>query len=337
MQVGLNRLIDEELTAFVEESKQFNAAAKPAGDEQPQPDPATTHGLWRARGKPSVSAAESGSTALERLVQAGGRQTPVRITLPETNEISGAYLDLHGGGFYLGSAIGGDTRNAHDARHARNARNARLAEATGAVVVSVDYRLAPEDPWPAAPDDCETAARWLIEQAESLFGTDKLAIGGASAGANLAMSTLLRLRDRDLAESFAGAALQFGAYDLSGQSPSGRLFADEFFIQAYAGHVADRTDPDISPLYGDLNALPPTLLVVGSSDFLLEDNLAMTARLCAAGNDVDLRVYPESVHGFTSFPTAMAATAMRGIEHWLADRLVDKELAPPAVGLSPGD
>ncbi|SFB54696.1 alpha/beta hydrolase fold [Amycolatopsis marina] len=73
--------------------------------------------------------------------------------------------------------------------------------------MSVDYRLAPEHPWPAAPDDCETAALWLLEQAGTRFGTTRLAIGGFSAGATLAMAVLLRLRDRGLADAFGGAAL----------------------------------------------------------------------------------------------------------------------------------
>jgi acetyl esterase/lipase len=118
--------------------------------------------------------------------------------------------------------------------------------------------------------------------------------------------------------------LQFGAYDLSGRSPSGRLYADEWFIQAYAGHVVDRTIPDISPLYGDLCGFPPVLVVVGDRDILLEDSLAMAARLSAAGNEVDLRVYPESIHGFTSFPTEMALSALKAIESWLAIRLDER-------------
>jgi acetyl esterase/lipase len=129
------------------------------------------------------------------------------------------------------------------------------------------------------------------------------------------------LRDRDLVHPVAGAALQFGAYDLSGRSPGGRLYAGEWFIQAYAGHVPDRTDPGVSPLYGDLRGLPPALLLVGTLDVLLEDNLAMAARLSAAGDDVDLRVYPEALHGFTSHPTSMATAALDGVQAWLASRL----------------
>ncbi len=115
--------------------------------------------------------------------------------------------------------------------------------------------------------------------------------------------------------------LQFGTYDLSAQTPAGRQIADEYFIQAYAGHVADRTLPDISPVYADLRGLPPALLVVGSADVLLEDNLAMAGRLSAAGNHVELRVYPEVPHGFTGHPTALAQTALNGIEAWLLDHL----------------
>ena len=125
-----------------------------------------------------------------------------------------------------------------------------------------------------------------------------------------------------MVESFVGAVLQFGSYDLSGQTPAGRRLADEFFIQAYAGHVADRTNPDISPLYGDLRGLPPALVVVGSLDMMLEDNLVMAARLSAAGGEVDVRVYPESPHGFTSLPTPMAAAAVSDIGSWLNRRFL---------------
>jgi acetyl esterase/lipase len=314
VEVGLNHLIDDELAAYVEESRAFFAASAASAGSQPPPDPTTRDGLRDARNMLASRPALAGRLVTEHVAEAGGHQVPVRIITPEEGETRAVYLEIHGGGFYLGSAARSD------------ARNARLADAVGVAVVSVDYRLAPEHPWPAATDDCETAALWLLEQAEAMFGTTRLAIGGGSAGANLAVTTLLRLRDKGLVAPFVGAALQFGAYDLSGQSPSGRAVADESFIKAYAGNVADRTNPDISPLFGDLKGLPPALLVVGTLDIVLEDNLAMAARLSSAGAEVDIRVYPESPHGFTSFPTAMAEAAMTGIESWLDDRLNEKRV-----------
>lgn len=306
MQIGLESLIDAELAGHVEECRAFNATSSAVSG------PSTLEELHVARAaRRAVPADLPGPPAVKQLIEAAGRRVPVRILVPESATIRGVYLDIHGGGFYMGSAARSDARNRH------------LADALGVAVVSVDYRLAPEHPWPSAPDDCETAALWLLDQAETHLGTTRLAIGGASAGATLAMTTLLRLRDQGVANSFAGIALQVGTYDMSGQTPAGRLIADEYFIQAYAGHVADRTNPDISPVYGDLRDLPPTLLVVGSLDILLEDNLALAARLSAAGGEVDLRIYPECLHGFTSFPTAMASTALSDIESWLGDRFLD--------------
>ncbi|SFB54702.1 alpha/beta hydrolase fold [Amycolatopsis marina] len=84
--------------------------------------------------------------------------------------------------------------------------------------------------------------------------------------------------------------------------------------------MTDRTVHDISPVYGDLRGLCPILLVVGSSDILLEDNTAMAARVSAAGGEVDLRIYPEAPHAFTSRSTGMAKAALHDIECWLADR-----------------
>jgi acetyl esterase len=308
VRTGLQDMIDGRLAAYVPEIRDFNAAAGESSDPASQPDPSTPDGLRAARAGLPLRPTPPGPPAAGELVHAAGRRVPVRIIAPEQGPARGVYLDIHGGGFYLGSAARGD------------ARNRRLADALGLVVVSVDYRLAPEHPWPAAPDDCETAALWLVEQAQARFATSRLAIGGASAGATLAMTTLLRLRDRGVAERFTGAVLQAGTYDLSGRTPAGRRLADEFFIHAYAGHVADRTDPDVSPVFGDLRGLPPALLVVGTLDIVLEDSLVMAARLSAAGGEVDVRVYPESPHGFWSFPVAMASAVQDDVQAWLGDR-----------------
>jgi acetyl esterase/lipase len=310
-------LVRPEPAAHVEESRAFYAARAASAGSDPPPDPSTPEGLQEVRAREEARATTSrGPSPVEALAEVAGRRVPVRILAPERGTARGVYLDIHGGGFYMGLAARGD------------AYNRRLADALGIAVVSVDYRLAPEHPWPAAPEDCETAALWLVEEAGDRFGTTRLAIGGVSAGATLAMTTLLRLRARGMAGAFAGAALQFGTYDMSGRTPAGRRLDGEFFIQAYAGDAADRTDPDISPVYGDLRGLPPVLLVVGSLDILLEDNLVMAARLAAAGGEADVRVYPESPHGFTLHPTAIAANALDGIESWLADRLLPCDPPP---------
>lgn len=309
MQIGRKQFIEPGLELLVHESKHFYEARQVARQGKKQPDLTTSAGLQEARNARKLYDALLDRKVVESIAEADGREVPVRIIQPIKAQPRGVYLDIHGGGFYLDSAARNDTQNA------------RLADALGVTVVSVDYRLAPENPWPAAPDDCATAAIWLVKQAKSLFGTSRLIIGGASAGATLTMTTLLRLRDTDLIALFLGAVLQFGAYDLSGQTPGGRLYADEYFIQAYAGHVADKTQPDISPLYGDLKDLPPALMVVGTADILMEDTFVMAARLSAADCEVDLRVYPEAVHGFTSHPTKIGEAATQGILDWLKLRL----------------
>jgi acetyl esterase len=309
MEVGLEALIDPRLAPYVEEARNFSAAAAAAKSVHAEVDPSTPEGLEVHRSGLSARPTPEGPPAEEVLARAGGREVPVRVTMPRNRSPRGVYLEIHGGGFYMSRAERSDYRNR------------RLADAAGIAVVGVDYRLAPENPWPAAPEDCETAALWLLDVAAERFGTSRLTIGGGSAGANLAMTTLLRLREQDRLGAFVGAALQYGAFDLSLRTPAARRFADEFYLQAYVGEVEDRTNPDISPLFGDLRDLPPTLLTVGALDPVLEDSLLMAMRLAAAGGEVDLRVYPECGHGFLSFPIAMAEAATADIESWLRDRV----------------
>jgi acetyl esterase/lipase len=296
------------LDGFVEETKNLNQLVASYAAAVPDDVWASPEGLEQLRHPPSGSMLGTPLDDTEQLTIPGpAGDIPARVRRP-TGAPRGVYLDIHGGGWCIGDAASDDVANA------------ALAEATGVVTVSIDYRLAPEDPFPAAPDDCEAAALWLIKEGPGLFGTDKLVIGGGSAGAHLSALTLLRLRDNhDAADRVAGANLVFGLYDM-GMTPSQRSAVDALLIPtdviehcvAYAAPGLDREgrrDPSISPLYADLTGLPPALFTVGMLDPVFDDNLFMSARWQAAGNPAELAVYPESIHGFVAFPTQMAAAA----------------------------
>ena len=233
-------------------------------------------------------------------------------------EVRGVYLHIHGGGHVLGSEDMMDP--ALDT----------LANRAGAVVVSVGYRLAPEHPYPAGPDDCEAAAVWLVENARREFGSERLAIGGESAGAHLCAVTLVRLRDRHGATPFCGANLVYGIYDLT-FTPTVRNWGErilvlstpiiEWFSNHFVPDKSKRGSPDVSPLYADLRRLPPALFTIGTLDPLLDDSLFMASRWSAAGNRAELAVYPGGVHGFNLFPMPLAEAANRRCQAFVADRL----------------
>jgi acetyl esterase len=213
---------------------------------------------------------------------------PVRVFTPA--DVGGVYLHFHGGGFVYGGA------------RLQDDRLERLAVACRAVVVSVEYRLAPEQRYPAAPADCETVAVWLVESAVTEFGTRNIVIGGESAGANLAVTTLLRLRDRHHVTGVNAAALSFGCYDLelpsfteTGDPSLTRDELDELFAQ-YTGTLP-RSKPEVSPVHADLRNLPEALFAVGSLDPLLKDSLRMAERWRAAGNVAELAVVDGGAHG----------------------------------------
>ncbi|MBB4042106.1 acetyl esterase/lipase [Microvirga flocculans] len=241
-----------------------------------------------------------------------GGPIPLRIIAPENPR--GVYLHIHGGGWTWGTADEQDPWLD------------RLADRCGLAVVTVEYRLAPENPYPAAPDDCEAAALWVIREMESRFGTSRLFIGGESAGAHLSAVTMLRLRDRHGLKPFRGANLFAGCYDLN-LTPSVRHWGSErlilntndirVFANNFVGHVSDRTDPDISPLFADLKGLPPTLFSVGTRDMLVDDTLFMASRYAAAGNQAELAVWPGGCHVFIRFDSAMSEQALSRIDAFI--------------------
>ena len=259
-----------------------------------------------------------------------GGPIPLRIIAPD-HESTGAFLHVHGGGWTLGEA------------DMQDPRLDRLASATGLTVVSVGYRLAPEHPYPAGPDDCETAALWLRSDdgRATVAGAGPLAIGGDSAGGQLAAVTLLRLRDRHgITDAFGAAVFQYGGFDLSG-TPSQRLWGErnlvlsepiiDWFVDNFVPGAdrEQRRDPDISPLYANLAAMPPAIFTIGTQDPLLDDTLFMEARWRAAGHATELRVWAEAPHGFVSLPMTVAEPALSA-EHEFLRRTLD--LADLAVG-----
>ena len=242
-----------------------------------------------------------------------GTQIPLRVIEP-AHPARGIYLHLHGGGWVLGGA------------DMQDPMLERLADNTGQTVVAPEYRLAPEHPYPAGPDDCEAAAMWLVQHGKREFGSDILTIGGELAGGHLTAVTILRMRDRHGYTGFRAANIVYGAFDLS-MTPSQRQFGStrlvlrtidmQQFYNAFLPTITDRRDPDISPLYADLKNLCPALFTVGTKDALLDDSLFMHARWVAAGNQAELAIYPGGAHGFTLFPNDLSKSATARMDAFL--------------------
>ena len=262
---------------------------------------------------------EPSPMAVEGTIPGPAGDIPVRLFVPDNPKAM--FLHIHGGGWVMGRPQMSDIGNEHVARR------------HGLAVLSVDYRLAPEHPYPAGPDDCEAAAAWMLQHGPKQWGTDKMFIGGESAGGHLAAATLLRVRDRlGAINRVLGANLVFGVYDLRG-TPS--VYGNggnpdllnppvlQFLIESFTPGMsdADRRNPDVSPLFADLSGLPPCLVSVGTYDHLLDDSLFFATRLAAAESPVELAVYPDSPHGFVLFPCEMANIHTARIDTWIASLL----------------
>ncbi len=277
----------------------------------------------RKNGEGGVLAAQPLSPmGVWRTITENNLDVPVRIFKPET--INGIYLHIHGGGHTIGSA------DAQDQGLAALAIHLNLA------VISVEYRLAPENPWPAAPDDCEAVACWLVKNSSQEFGSDKIVIGGESAGAHLCAVTLLRMRDKHAYTGFIGANLVYGIYDFS-MTPSLRQWGERrliintpicawFFDNLLPPKQYDseaRRDPDISPLYADLKDMPPALFTVGTLDPILDDSLFMASAWQRAGNQTILDIYPGGIHAFNILPITIAQKANANMVEFIKNTILN--------------
>jgi acetyl esterase/lipase len=211
-----------------------------------------------------------------------------RIVAPGADETRALFY-IHGGGWVAGSPA------------IYRSITWRLAKEIGIPVFAVDYRLAPEHPYPAGLNDCVAAYRGLLDKG---INASNIIVGGDSAGGNLTLALALRLRDEGLPLPAALICLS-PATDMTsgGASATTNAEADTFFVPEMMATVQPRYFPDddpknpyISPLFGDMTGLPPTLFHVGNTEMLLDDSTRMAKKMEAAGIDVTLEVWPKVFH-----------------------------------------
>ena len=289
--------IDPELLAAIE----ARAANGPSSTDLP-----SMRAAFAAAGA-ALPAPEVGAVS-DHLAPGGDGGVRVRIYRPEGRERPPLLIFLHGGGFMLGDV------ETHDAacRH--------LVAAAGCAVAAVGYRLAPEDPFPAGLNDCQSATEWLLDQAGALgLDPNRVVIGGESAGGNLAAVVARRLATR----TGNRPMLQLLVHPLTDfrlQTPSitaieapGLTVEGMNMVRAVYLGAADPMDPDASPgLAADLAGLPPAIVVTVEIDPLRDEGEAYALRLATAGVETTLVRLPGLVHGFM-FESARIRVVAEGI------------------------
>jgi epsilon-lactone hydrolase len=234
---------------------------------------------------------------------------PAEWLTPPTAEGRRVVLYLHGGGYVIGSP------RSH--RHLA----AAIATAAGARALLLDYRLAPEHPFPAAVDDAVAAYRWLLDAGTTPGG---IVIAGDSAGGGLTMATLLALRDARVPLPGAGVCISpWVDLTCSGATYATRAAADPIVRRAGVAEMAgaylgarDARTPLASPLFADLRGLPPLLIHVGDAEVLLDDSVQLAARARAASVDTTIEVWDRMIH----------------VWHWFLPMLDEAQAAVDAIG-----
>jgi acetyl esterase len=260
---------------------------------EPDADPVQVRALYNAGVMPSsiVIASVENTT-----IPGPGGDIPVRVYRPESDAPLPALVYFHGGGWVLGSL------ETHD----QTCRS--LAEGAHCVVVSVDYRLAPEHRFPAAVDDCYAATEWVVANASAIGAdSDRVAVGGDSAGGNLAAVIAQCARDRE-GPVLVFQLLVYPVTDYEFTSTSMIENAEGYFLTTdemrwFYGHYlttpSQGEDSLVSPLRAtDLGALPPGFVLTAEFDPLRDQGNAYARALQAAGNDIALQQYGGVFHGF---------------------------------------
>ena len=235
------------------------------------------------------------ASVVDHRVPVTGGEITVRVYSPTPATPLPALVFYHGGGWVIGDLY----------THDGICRT--LANAAGCVVASVDYRLAPEFPYPAAAEDSYAGLRWVVEHAREI-GVDinRIAVGGDSAGGNLAAVVALMAKDRG-GPAIAFQVLIYPVTDHGFDTPSYRENADGYMLTRegmrwFWGHYlpreAEGSQPYASPLRGDLRGLPPAVVVTAEYDPLRDEGEAFAAKLSQAGVPVTVTRYPGQVHGF---------------------------------------
>lgn len=252
-------------------------------------------------------------------VTVDGGSISVRVYRPTTTVTLPVLVYAHGGGFVFCDL------DSHDGL----CRS--LANLIPAVVVSVDYRLAPEHRWPTAAEDVFAATRWAATHAAEIGGDPtRIAVGGDSAGGNLAAVTALMARDRD-APTITAQLLLYPVIAADFDTASYRLFgrgfynprpALQWYWDQYVPAPEDRQHPYASPLYGDLSGLPPAVVVLAGHDPLCDEGIAYTRALRDAGVSTTRCDFEGGIHGFMTMPMLdIAHRACREASRSLGDVL----------------
>ncbi len=243
------------------------------------------------------------------IVPTGQGSVAVRVYRAGPTTGAPVIVYFHGGGWVIGSIAASD------------AFCRRLAHAAACVVVSVDYPLAPEHPFPAAADCAVVAIEWAAGRAEAWGGDPaRLIAMGDSAGGNLATVAVRRL----VAAGKEVVARQILAYPgVTADRPvSGTRFGGEWpltdgdrlwFVDQYVPNHATRGNPDVAPLLADVSGMPPTTLLLGGCDPLVEEGLAYAARLWREGVSVDLHLFSGQFHGFLTLDETVLPHAREGL------------------------